>query len=62
MDIGLFTFKRPVSSGGGRPVKRVVQAGKGGFIYTDVMDRSRLNDSVRLDLWRRGGGVRCYSY
>lgn len=62
MNIGLFTFKRPVWKRGGRLVKRVVQAWKGGFIYTDVMHRLRINDSVRLDLWQKGSSVRCCSY
>lgn len=62
MNIGLFAFKCPVLKRGGRLVERVVRAWKGGFIYTDVMDRLRINDSVRLDLWQKGSSVRCYSY
>jgi len=62
MNIGLFTFKCPVWKWSGRLVKQVVQAWKGGFIYTGVMDRLRINDSVRLDLWQKGSSVRCYSY
>lgn len=51
-------FPMPCVEAAPGPVRRVVPAREG----VPFLQTFRINASVRLDLWQKGNGVRCYSY
>lgn len=51
-------FPMPCLEAAPGPVRRVVPAWEG----VSFLQTFQINASVRLDLWQKGSGVRCYSY